>query len=391
MTMQKHEVDAPLAIVAGLTLAAIGAIFYNILPLFIGSAQDFQAWSPSEAGLIGTVFFAGYTLVTISGVFWARKINWRIVCLLSAPLAAAPMAVTGHVTSYPLIAACVFVSGGAFSAIYLVATIAIADTSNPSRWMGAKIGAETALGAIFLIFSPVLLIEPHGFKGIVYGVAGIALLSVLFLAFFPARGRKGNEGLSTTIVDIESGEKCGMLLLLLSLVVFFLAQTALWAFLERTGNSSGFDPSSVGTILAISLGTAMLGAFTEAAIGEKMGIFNAVLFANILFVLGALGLYFTADITLYAISAWVVTFSVGFGVSLYMAAVAIKDRSGRYIILAVPALGLGAAFGPGLAGFILEKTGGIGLLVLASLAAVFAVMVFRAGLGRLPDNVPASG
>ena len=168
--------------------------------------------------------------------------------------------------------------------------------------------------------------------------------------------------------------------MLAAVVIFFTGQSAIWSFLERMGNTSGFDPQTVGTILALSLGAAMLGAFSEAAIGDRFGFRKLVMVSLVLYVIGMAILYLTTSVGAYAAGTLIVTYSVGFGVPALMAAVAFLDRGGRYIILAVPALGLGAIFGPAIAGFILEGVGSVGLMVMTVVTAVLTYVLFRQGM-----------
>lgn len=379
-TSKDISLDAPRAIFAALALSAIGAIFYNILPMYVGAAQDFRGWSMSDAGLMGAFFFVGYTAVTISAFFWARKISWRLVCLISAPIAAAALIATGYLDSYILNACLIILAGGASSAIYVIGTIAVGDTANPPKWMGAKIGAETALGGVFLILSPSFIVGPFGFKGIVFALAAITLACILFLPLFPSRGSKGAEDEDGLLVKISKAESLSLWCLLAAVVIFFTGQSAIWSFLERMGNTSGFDPQTVGTILALSLGAAMLGAFSEAAIGDRFGFRKLVMVSLLLYVLGMGILYLTTSVGAYAAGTLIVTYSVGFGVPALMAAVAFLDRGGRYIILAVPALGLGAIFGPAIAGFILESVGSVGLMVMTVVTAILTYVLFRQGM-----------
>ena len=379
-TSKDISLDAPMAIFAALALSAIGAIFYNILPMYVGAAQDFRGWSMSDAGLMGAFFFVGYTAVTISAFFWARKINWRLVCLVSAPIAAVALIATGYLDSYVLNALLIILAGGASSAIYVIGTVAVGDTSNPPRWMGAKIGAETALGGVFLILSPSFIVGPFGFKGIVFALAAITLACILFLPLFPSRGSKGAEDEMGKLLQISKAESASLWCLLAAVVIFFTGQSAIWSFLERMGNTSGFDPQTVGTILALSLGAAMLGAFSEAAIGDRFGFRKLVMFSLLLYVIGMGILYLTTSVGAYAAGTLIVTYSVGFGVPALMAAVAFLDRGGRYIILAVPALGLGAIFGPAIAGFILESVGSGGLMIMTVVTAILTYVLFRQGM-----------
>ncbi len=374
------SVDAPTAIIAALALSAIGAIFYNILPLFIGVTQDFRGWNNSDTGLLGASFFLGYTVVTISAFFWVRKIDWRKICLISLSFAAVPMIAAVYYKAYWLNILFVIISGGAFSAIYVVGTVAIGDTSNPARWYGAKIGGETGLGGLFLLLSPSFIAGPYGFNGVVVGLAIVALLSLLFLSFLPPHGVKGEEEQLATQTPMTSQETFGIWLTLTAVVIFFLGETAIWSFVERIGATSGFDPQYVGYILAASLVTAMLGALSEAFVGDRFGYRAAFTFSLVLFVIGTVILYLAKSIILYGVGTLIVMYSVGFGVPVIVAAIAILDRGGRYIVLSVPALGIGAMFGPGIAGILLDTSGTIGLLILTFITAILSYFLIQKGV-----------
>jgi len=79
--------DSLKRIIPALAISAIGALFYNILPLYVGAAQDGLGLSTSEVGLLPASFFAGYNLVTLGAFFWIRRWNWRVATLIWLPVA----------------------------------------------------------------------------------------------------------------------------------------------------------------------------------------------------------------------------------------------------------------------------------------------------------------
>lgn len=385
----KITVNTPSAIFAALILSAIGAIFYNTLPLFIGAAQDSRGWSDSDTGFLGASFFAGFTTVTISAFFWARRINWRTVCLTALPFACLPMIAAAYYQSYWLNILFVIISGGAFSAIYVVGTIAIGDTSNPPRWLGVKIGAETGLGGVFILSSSAYLIGSYGFSGLVTGLAIVAILALPFIYLMPSKGLKYSDENITSVVHLSAEETKSIWFALMATVIFFLGETAIWSFVERIGASSGYDPQTVGIILVASLGAAMTGALSEAAIGDRFGYRKAFFFAEALFVIGTITLFFAESISPYALGVMIVMYSVGFGVPVVVAAIAKLDRVGTYIVLSVPALGVGGMFGPGLAGVLLESFGTVGLLMLTIFTATISYALLQKAMimGRKAENI----
>lgn len=75
-------------ILSGVVISALGALVYNLLPLFLGTAQDFRELSDQAVGVLSSSFYVGFTATTITAFFWIRKFSWRKVTLLAVPLAA---------------------------------------------------------------------------------------------------------------------------------------------------------------------------------------------------------------------------------------------------------------------------------------------------------------
>jgi len=63
------------AIFSGVIISALGAMFYNLLPLFLGTAQDFRELSDQAVGILSSSFYVGFTLTTSTAYFWIRKFS----------------------------------------------------------------------------------------------------------------------------------------------------------------------------------------------------------------------------------------------------------------------------------------------------------------------------
>ena len=48
------------AIFSGVIISALGAMFYNLLPLFLGTAQDFRELSDQAVGILSSSFYVGF-------------------------------------------------------------------------------------------------------------------------------------------------------------------------------------------------------------------------------------------------------------------------------------------------------------------------------------------
>jgi len=138
-------------------------MFYNLLPLFLGVAQDYRELDNQGIGILSSMFFAGYTLTTSTAYFWIRRVNWRTVKYYSLAVGSLALLLAGYSQNHSVLILCIFIAGGAFSTVYGISATALGDTSNPARWYGVKISAEAMLGVILLFLLPGTLISSYGY------------------------------------------------------------------------------------------------------------------------------------------------------------------------------------------------------------------------------------
>ena len=189
--LQKNPMDAATVVTAALIVSAIGALFYNVLPMYLGAAQDYRGLDNKAIGFLSSAFFLGYNIVTISAFFWIRRVSWSRVVAISTPIAVVSLYGGAAVNGYVLLLSCTVIAGGAFAALYGIGTTILGDTSNPARWYGVKIAAEAFPGVILLLVLPGTAIARWGFDGAVAGVIVFVILLSPFLFWIPAHGRKG--------------------------------------------------------------------------------------------------------------------------------------------------------------------------------------------------------
>jgi hypothetical protein len=64
-------------LLAAVAAGIIAALFYNVLPLYMGSLQDFFGFSHYQLGFIASAFFFGFSVSGASAYFWVRKASPR--------------------------------------------------------------------------------------------------------------------------------------------------------------------------------------------------------------------------------------------------------------------------------------------------------------------------
>ena len=381
------EYDSLRRIIPALAISAIGALFYNILPLYVGAAQDGLGLSMSEVGLLPGAFFAGYNLATLGAFFWIRRWNWRAATAIWLPIAV--LGLLGSITMpgrWGLFLSTA-ISGGGFAVLYGIGTTILADTSNPARWYGVKIAVEAMPGAALLFILPSTLVAQYGFAGVVYALAGVSLLLAFFLPTLPA---------SSDIEHVNAGHyvqprmprkgmnRFAIWLALFGTLLFFSAASGLWAFIERIGSVQAFDAVAIGMLLSLTLVFATLGSLTTAWLGKRMGNIKPFIVSATLMVVALGLLYGTPSFNLYAVGAGLLTFGIGMGLPFAIAEVADLDADGRYIILSVPAIGSGAMIGPAAAGALAADGTFTAVLAVGAVTILCAILSMVGGRKLAP-------
>ena len=377
-------IDRPSVILAGLVVSAIGALFYNVLPLALGVAQDARDLSDQAVGLLGSAFFVGFTITTISAFFWIRICSWRSVTAIAVVIAVAALLLMAAADGYAATLAATAIAGGAFSAVYAVGTTLLGDTSKPARWYGAKIAAEAAVGAAMLLLLP-KLVSIWGFTGLVGGIAGAAVLLSLLAWGMPKYGAAApvDELQSTTL---KTSPSVAIWFALLGVLTFMAAGTMAWAFLERLANDAGYSTLAIGNVLSASLVFAVLGSLVAAVVESRFGLSRPMVFACLCLAVAATLLAQSSSLTAYAAGAFALTFAFGMGIPYTVTIAANLDSDGRYVVLTVPAIGLANIVAPATAGLIAASSGYGGVMYVGGATSLVALALVLLAL-RVGDRM----
>lgn len=374
-----NPMDRKRVILSAVALSALGAMFYNLLPMFLGVAQDDRGLDNQSIGILSSLFFAGYTLTTSMAFFWIRRLNWRVATLAALTIGSLALLLAGYSQSHGVLKLCIFIAGGSFSAVYGIGTTALGDTSNPARWFGLKISAEAMLGAILLFLLPGSLISRFGFMGMMTGMVLAVVLLAPLLTWLPSAGNKHQDHNDTQTV-ITPQLRIAIWIALFAVLAFIFSATMIWAFVERMANSAGFESVRVGRILSLTLVFAMLGSLAAVVMGDRFGSGKPLGAATMIFILALVWLSSTTSLLNYAIGACLLTLAIGLGITYVITIVADLDLDGRYVVLTVPAIGTGVMIAPAVGGLLTASqefssifvVGGI-TVVLSLLAGLFAL------------------
>lgn len=360
--------------------STIGGLPFNSLPIILGSLADTFNLTTQEIGLLGSVCFTGYLVGTLSSVLIINRFCWRkltVSCAVASCfllLLSAVSDVNGQMPIWALI--------GFFSALMTCLGLRIiGQMINKERALGVRQGIELGVTAMVLFALPAFVISLFGYAGVALSLSLIILLLSLSVFWLPK-----NTHLVTGHSSVKSQLEIPISawLALLVFLIFATGNIALWAFLERIGNSLQLEPVQLGSVFAVLKLLGGGAAFSVALIGGKLGLRKP--FIIVLSVL-AIGLYLiwlslssvSNQFVLFALGAWIWEVAFTWGCVFQTAAVARLDSKGRAIMLIPAAFGVSAIVGPALGGW-LASSGYQEVLVLAFGTSLVAVICFMGPL-----------
>jgi predicted MFS family arabinose efflux permease len=368
---QAGAVDRARSIIGLICLFVMGPMFFLLMPIYVGALVDHMQLSESQAGLLASLELLGSCIASVIATTWVRRLDWRVVAL-----SAAIVLIVGNILSVlfstgiaPLMALRVL-TGFASGCLVSLACAGLGDTRLPDRNFAYGVVAQLLVsGALFIILPSCV-----GALGVsaIYGL--FALCGVIAFVGALLVPRCGAQHEPTAA--LKSTKHWRPLWGLAGGTAFFVANTAVWAYIERIGVASGLEGDFIGLVLGVGVFASVLGPLAAAWIGDRINRFwvMAVALAGelacLLFLkVGMSGLTFALIVLLYQVfwNLWV---------PYQMGLVAAVDTTGRFTVLIPLFQAAGIALGPALAAVYLESAGYIVVNAIGAGFAVLALLLF---------------
>ena len=352
-------------LLAASMISAIGAVFFLIMPLFLGVLAEEYGLSDTQIGLLGSAYLAGFTLLSTSAIVWIDRANLRRITGLGLASLIACCAILVFGKSFTYVLVVVSAMGCGAGTVFAVALRIISNTKNPDRGFGVKLFAEQVLGASLLLIIPAYFLPSWGLTGLIIAVVAAILLFSIAALFLPESDGKR----AVSIEDNSSSSTVTVWLGLLGLGVFMLGLSGVWAFVERIGNDAGLSATSIGAMLSVGLVFGAIGAALAAVVGDSIGHKLPQVIGTVLLALCLYLLFVDLTVIRFGIAASLLSGMWNYMLAYQMGSVARDDKSSRMALLIAPAIALGATLGPGIAGLL--KTGpGYGPIHILAIACV---------------------
>ena len=320
----------------------------SVLPLIVGGLIDHRGFTASEAGMVGSIeilAMAGVAILMAPVINRLRRDYWAVGAALCLALMQLLSALPFWHEWFYLERFIAGLSGGVLVAV-LAATIPLAR--NPERLTALIILVDSSATMLLYILLP-YLINQYGLVG-AYG-----FLSVLTLVLAPLFFLIPVTGPAPTALSAVMRSDTGRVAVYS--VLLSIAGTALWSFTERMGVSIGIDLATIGQIFAGSILIGLMGASSAALIGQRLGTFWPIMIASTIGVLAAISMPQVSSVVAFTVIFCILQLSQQFNDPFKIGVIARLDTEGRLMGITAGTGLLGAAFGPFLAGVIVEDGG----------------------------------
>lgn len=337
---------------AAIVASMVGILFYNVMPLYLGTMQDSTGFTGGQIGAVASIFFVGFNLSSASTFFWIHQAPIRNVTLGSMIALAVLFPASSITSSYAAIMMITLLIGGASGALGSIAAAIVSGAHDENKWFGYKVGGESAASVILFFVLPATLIPAFGFGGTVMGMTAVILVLIPIVFLLSKEGFQLHETHDATRQATSDKSQFGVWMALLGSLVMFLGGSAIWAFEERIASLNGYDPVWVGFILGVSLIFAVIGSLLAGPIGAKLKKHHAFAAGAAFMVLGVFAIGAAPSANVFAAGAFAFMLGWGGAVPFLYAVITETDPNGKFITLAIPAIGIGSMVGPTIAGML---------------------------------------
>lgn len=343
-------------LIGAVMASTVGVLFYNVMPIYLGYLMEAKSLDYDQIGYMASAFFLAFSIPSATAYFWIRNIKPRTISYISIIFVAVFLFISSYTNSYTYLIVEILVVGSFSGILATLAMTVIGNYKNSTRWYGFKSASESAAGTLLLFVLPSTLIISYGFNGVVYGMLIFMLLSIPLVSLIsnePLAESDEDTMIDTSIKDIPS---IFVWMALLAIFFNYITGSAIWAFAERIANIKEFDSTLVANALGLTLAFAIIGPLISSSISNKYGLKIPFIITSLLMLIGAYGLTAASTLSSYAIFACIQMLGWGGALPFLYSLVSNSDPNGRYIALAIPALGLGSVAGPALAGNLIGES-----------------------------------
>jgi predicted MFS family arabinose efflux permease len=333
------------SILSLVVLTAYGWLSGVLLPILIEGYITTYKLSETWAGALGTAEIGTLSIVAFIVSPYIHLRDKRALCVIGCLLVIAGNGLSYMANGLPLLATG-RIAVGAGLGLVVAATNALPTHSENSNRLYALGQLGLGIMASLLFFAAPWATERFGAKGVFVIEVGASIVALLLAPPLPS-------GIQTVEHQADAGRfplNVNVLSAFAATALFFVAQTALWAFADRMGAGLSLTVETIARYLAFSCLLAIAGGAIAVCLGERLRLATPLVIGFVgVAVMGVL-MYGVPSKSAFATGVLFVNFFSVF-VTPYMPTIlADLDRHGRVVSAGGAFTNVGCTIAPLLSG-----------------------------------------
>lgn len=374
MTSTLHPRDQVMRILAAIIPTMVVAISITMQPGFVQGMVDFMGIDEVQAGYIASAEVMGLMAGTVIFAFIAHLFNWRPVFAGSLGLVIAANILTLLLGNAQTLLFLRLIAGFGAGLVTAIGFAALANTTRPGRNYGWLVACVIGFSAVGFAFLPNIF-ELGGYNALIliYSmIVGLCVAVALLL-------HSDHDADHTDVAHSDGGSLLSIpgLLSLAAVLLFFIGYAAAWTYMTLIGRDAGLADDDINFVLSATQFAGVAGALSMAFLTERLRHkwLAFIVFGSGIASIVCLG--FSPSLSVFFALNAVFQFCWNGGQPLLLAIIASRQSSGQLLRFAIPLQFIGMGVAPSIAAYLLDASGGYGLVitVAALLAAASLVTI----------------
>lgn len=343
------DINSTKSITAIIIINVIGPAAFIIQPAFVQGVVELLGFNEKQAGYVAASEMWGVAITTAIFMFLTKTVNWRKVITCAVLLMVVGNILSIFFTDFLGFATSRAVVGIGEGVLISLGFTMLSITNNPDRNFGYMIMWLLLFGAVMMFLLPTIF-GLVGMSGFLILLTLIICVTLPFIRHLPTSSKEHIH-----VVDDSITAKTGYRIIsVISVLTFFIAIGAIWAYLFLIGIKAGGTEQGVANTLMAAQFIGAAGAFSAAMMADRFGRILPISFSLI----GCLAAqFFMMDgngLAKYIFAVCFFNFCYNMAHPYLYAALSSFDKTGDIIRFAIAGQMLGIAIGPSIAAYIVS-------------------------------------
>jgi predicted MFS family arabinose efflux permease len=340
------------AVLSLVVVTAFAWLSFIFLPALIDNYVRGYGFSATRAGVLASIEVGSLTIMALLVTPSVNRRDKRILCAVGAIAVLFGNVLSLVSNQWESIGVSRLIVGGGLGLVVSATSALPALSRRSERLYALGQFALCAFGGL-LIFAVPPLVDRLGIHAIFWLEIAVSVIALVGTVRLPAGIRVEERRASNGPVPLNTD----VIRALAAAGLYYVVQTALWAFAGQAGQHAGLNESSVDFYLGASAMCGILGATIALGLGTRLGIYRPLAFGFLSQALFGLVLYTGSRQATFIPAVLLITVSSVFVTPYLLATAARLDELGRAASAAGAILNLGATVGPVAAGLTASRLG----------------------------------